>query len=112
MDRSRPCGSKLRSGVFGGVTTRVAPLRARLGRSQEQFAARYRIGLDVLQNWWRHWNEPDPIARNVLERIARDPLVAEQVLWGGGVNLTTGFLSRISIYGGRKWIFRLGPEPE
>ena len=74
-----------------GLTAQVAPvrgraidvksLRERLGKSQEQFAARYRIGLDVLQNWEQHRNEPDPIARNVLEMIERDPVGAEQVLW-------------------------------
>jgi DNA-binding transcriptional regulator YiaG len=76
-----------------GLTARVAPLRGRaidvkalrerLGKSQEQFAARYRISLDVLQNWEQHRNEPDPIARNVLEMIERDPAGAERVLWGG-----------------------------
>jgi DNA-binding transcriptional regulator YiaG len=76
-----------------GLTARVAPLRGRtidvkalrerLGKSQEQFAARYRISLDVLQNWEQHRNEPDPIARNVLEMIERDPVGAERVLWGG-----------------------------
>ena len=75
-----------------GLMARVAPLRGRaidvkalrerLGWSQEQFAARYRISLDVLQNWEQHRNEPDPIARNVLEMIERDPLAAERALWG------------------------------
>ena len=75
-----------------GLTARVAPLRGRaidvkalrkrLGKSQEQFAARYRISLDVLQNWEQHRNEPDPIARNVLEMIERDPVEAERALWG------------------------------
>ncbi len=75
-----------------GLIARVAPLRGRaidvkalrerLGTSQEQFAARYRISLDVLQNWEQRRNEPDPIARNVLEMIERDPVEAERVLWG------------------------------
>lgn len=75
-----------------GLTARVAPLRGRaidvkalrvrLGKSQEQFAARYRISLDVLQNWEQHRNEPDLIARNLLEMIERDPAGAERVLWG------------------------------
>jgi DNA-binding transcriptional regulator YiaG len=76
-----------------GLVVRVAPLpgrvvdvkalRERLGKSQEQFAARYRISLDVLRNWEQHRNEPDPIARNVLEMIERDPVEAERALWGG-----------------------------
>lgn len=76
-----------------GFTVQVAPvpgraidvkaLRKRLGTSQEQFAARYRISLDVLRNWEQRRNEPDPIARNVLEMIERDPVGVERVLWGG-----------------------------
>jgi hypothetical protein len=50
--------------------------------SQEQFAARFRTSLDVLQNWEQHRNEPDPIARNVLEMIKRNPVAAEWALWG------------------------------
>jgi DNA-binding transcriptional regulator YiaG len=50
--------------------------------SQEQFAARFRTSLDVLQNWEQHRNEPDPIARNVLEMIERNPVAAERALWG------------------------------
>jgi len=76
-----------------GFTVRVAPvpgraidvkaLRERLGTSQEQFAARYRISLYVLRNWEQRRNEPDPIARNVLEMIERDPVGTERALWGG-----------------------------
>ncbi len=76
-----------------GFTVRVAPvtgraidvkaLRERLGTTQEQFAARYRISLDVLRNWEQRRNEPDSIARNVLEMIERDPVGVERVLWGG-----------------------------
>ena len=78
-----------------GLTAQVAPLRGRvidvkalrerLGRSQEQFAARYRISLDVLQNWEQHRNEPDPIARNVLEMIERDPVGAGAAAVGWGM---------------------------
>ncbi len=60
----------------------VKRLRKRLGNTQEQFAARYRIGLDVLRNWEQHRNSPDPIARNLLEMIDRDPVMAEEALWG------------------------------
>ncbi len=60
----------------------VKQLRERLGETQEQFAARFRISLDVLRNWEQHRNTPDPIARNVLEMIDRDPIMAEEALWG------------------------------
>ncbi len=76
-----------------GLVSRIAPirgqpidvksLRERLGTSQEQFAARYRISLDVLRNWEQHRNEPDSIARNMLEMIERDPAGTEKALWGG-----------------------------
>ncbi len=76
-------GLTARVAALRGRAIDVKTLRERLGKSQEQFAARYRISLDVLQNWERHRNEPDPIARNVLEMIERDPVGAERVLWGG-----------------------------
>ena len=75
-------GLTARVALLRGRTIDVKALRERLGKSQEQFAARYRISLDVLQNWEQHRNEPDPIARNVLEMIERDPVGAERVLWG------------------------------
>jgi DNA-binding transcriptional regulator YiaG len=75
-----------------GLLARVAPsrgrvidvkaLRERLGTSQEQFAARYRISLDVLRNWEQNRNDPDPIARNMLELIEDNPEGVEQALWG------------------------------
>jgi DNA-binding transcriptional regulator YiaG len=80
--------SDLRS---AGFTVRVAPvpgrvvdvkaLREKLGTSQEVFAARYRISLDVLRNWEQRRNEPDAIARNMLEMIDRDPAGTERALW-------------------------------
>ena len=75
-------GLTARVALLRGRAIDVKALRERLGKSQEQFAARYRISLDVLQNWEQHRNEPDPIARNVLEMIERDPVGAERVLWG------------------------------
>lgn len=65
-----------------GPVVDVRALRERLAVSQEQFAARYRISLDVVRNWEQHRNEPDPIARTVLEMIDRDPSGAERALWG------------------------------
>jgi DNA-binding transcriptional regulator YiaG len=52
------------------------------GVRRDGSVARYRISLDVLQNWEQHRNEPDPIARNVLEMIERNPVAAERALWG------------------------------
>jgi putative transcriptional regulator len=66
-----------------GRVVDVKALRERLGASQEVFAARYRISLDVLRNWEQRRNEPDAIARNMLEMIDRDPAGTERALWGG-----------------------------
>lgn len=79
----RTAGFAVRVAPVPGRTIDVKALREKLGTSQEQFAARYRISLDVLRNWEQRRNEPDPIARNVLEMIERDPSGVERVLWGG-----------------------------
>jgi DNA-binding transcriptional regulator YiaG len=79
----RSAGFEVRVAPVPGRAIDVKALRERLGTSQEQFAARYRISLDVLRNWEQRRNEPDPIARNVLEMIERDPAGVERVLWGG-----------------------------
>jgi DNA-binding transcriptional regulator YiaG len=79
----RRAGLAAKVAVLPGRVIDVKALRERLSVSQEQFAARYRISLDVLRNWEQHRNEPDPIARTVLEMIDRDPVGAETALWGG-----------------------------
>jgi DNA-binding transcriptional regulator YiaG len=61
----------------------VKALREALGATQEQFAARFRIGLDVLQNWEQHVNEPSAVARNFLQMIATDPQATAELLWRG-----------------------------
>ena len=76
-------GMKARIAPWPGRPIDVKALRERLGRTQEQFAARFRISLDVLQNWEQHRNEPDPVARNLLEMIEQDPAGVEHALWGG-----------------------------
>jgi DNA-binding transcriptional regulator YiaG len=78
----RASGLVAKVAFLAGAVIDVKALRERLSVSQEQFAARYRINLDVLRNWEQHRNEPDPIARNVLEMIDRDPAGAELALWG------------------------------
>jgi DNA-binding transcriptional regulator YiaG len=75
-------GFLVRLAPLPGRAIDVKALRERLGKSQEQFAARYRISVDVLRNWEQHRNEPDPVARNLLEMIERDPVEAERILWG------------------------------
>jgi putative transcriptional regulator len=59
----------------------VKGVREALGMTQEQFAARFRIGIDVLRNWEQHVNEPNAVARNMLELIARHPARMQEMLW-------------------------------
>jgi putative transcriptional regulator len=61
----------------------VKAVREALGITQEQFAARFRIGIDVLRNWEQHVNEPNAVARNMLELIARHPRRMQEMLWEG-----------------------------
>jgi DNA-binding transcriptional regulator YiaG len=61
----------------------IKRIRETLGVTQEQFAARFRIGIDVLQNWEQHVNEPNAVARNMLELIARHPKQMQDLLWEG-----------------------------
>jgi putative transcriptional regulator len=75
-------GLTVKVAMLPGRAIDVKALRERLSVSQEQFAPRYRINLDVLRNCEQHRNEPDPIGRTVLEMIERDPAGAETALWG------------------------------
>ncbi len=59
----------------------VKGVREALGMTQEQFAARFRIGIDVLRNWEQHVNEPNAVARNMLALIARHPARMQEMLW-------------------------------
>jgi DNA-binding transcriptional regulator YiaG len=61
----------------------IKEIREALGITQEQFAARYRIGIDVLRNWEQHVNEPNAVARNMLELISRHPKQMQELLWEG-----------------------------
>jgi len=59
---------------------RAKIIRRALGLTQEQFAATYRIPLEMLQDWERGTREPDAPARALLEVIAREPEVAAKAL--------------------------------
>ena len=74
-------GIRVRLAPVPGRSIDVKALRTRLGKTQEQFAAQYRISLDVLRNWEQHRNEPDAIARNLLEMIDSDPEGISRALW-------------------------------
>lgn len=48
-------------------------LRWQLKLSRDEFAARYRIPVDLLAAWERHHAEPDAVASAYLVAIAADP---------------------------------------
>jgi putative transcriptional regulator len=48
-------------------------IRRALNLSQEEFAVRFSIPLDTLQDWEQGRSEPDSTARAYLKVIARDP---------------------------------------
>ncbi len=52
---------------------RVKSLRRALALTQEEFATRYAIPLETLQDWEQGRTEPDPPARAYLRVIAHDP---------------------------------------
>jgi putative transcriptional regulator len=51
----------------------VKATRLRLGMSQEQFALRFALDLDAIENWEQGRREPDPAALAYLRVIARLP---------------------------------------
>ena len=48
-------------------------VRIRLGISQSDFATRYRIPLQTVEQWERYTAEPDDMAKAYLAAIAADP---------------------------------------
>ena len=58
----------------------VKAVRTRLGITQEQFALRYGLDLDSLQNWEAKRRKPDAAARSYLRVIARLPESASEAL--------------------------------
>lgn len=57
----------------------VAGLRRRLGLSQVQFAARYRLPLSTLRQWEQGAREPDAATKLLLAVIAEDPGLVARV---------------------------------
>ena len=51
----------------------VRAIREKLSLSQEQFALRFNLDLDTLQNWEQGRHEPDRASANYLRVIARQP---------------------------------------
>jgi putative transcriptional regulator len=51
----------------------VKAIRDRFGLTQEEFALRFGLGLDTVQNWESGRRQPDRTARSYLQVIAREP---------------------------------------
>jgi putative transcriptional regulator len=51
----------------------VKAIREGLGLTQEEFAVRFGLGLDAVQNWESNRRRPDKAARSYLTAIARMP---------------------------------------
>jgi putative transcriptional regulator len=58
----------------------VRKLRARMGLSQTQFAARFGFSLDSIQNWEQGHRRPEGPARILLAVIANNPGAVEAAL--------------------------------
>ena len=59
-------------------------IRFKLGLSQADFAAAFRIPLGTLRDWEQHRREPDQAARAYLDVIAREPDVVRRALAEAG----------------------------
>jgi putative transcriptional regulator len=70
----RKAGIKATRIVTGAVDVRA--LRSKLGLSQEQFARRYNLDLDALQNWEQGRRLPERAVLSYLRVIAADPQAA------------------------------------
>jgi len=55
-------------------------VRERLGISQAEFALRFGLELDTVQNWEQGRYRPDPAAQLLLSIIDRDPKFVDSVL--------------------------------
>lgn len=60
----------------------VKRVRERFGISQAEFAARFGLELDTIQNWEQGRYKPDPAAQLLLKIIEMRPDVVEQALTG------------------------------
>jgi putative transcriptional regulator len=68
--------------VRGLFAREVRRTRARLGQSQEAFAAALGLPVATLRNWEQGRFDPDPAARTLIRLVSRDPEHALKVLAG------------------------------
>lgn len=60
--------------------TDIKALRARLGMTQEEFAANFGLSLSALRDWEQFRVRPDQAARTLLRVIAADPEAVRKVV--------------------------------
>jgi putative transcriptional regulator len=58
----------------------VKAIRDGFGLTQEEFALRFGLGLDTVQNWESGRRQPDRTARSYLQVIAREPERVQEAL--------------------------------
>ncbi len=74
----RRCGFAM--SVVTSRSVDVRQLRERLGLTQEQFALRFGLELDAVQNWEHGRREPDAAARSYLTVIENAPEAVQEAL--------------------------------
>jgi putative transcriptional regulator len=80
--RTDPDARPLGRGRLAGMrrVSRVKILRGRLGMTQTEFAAAFRLPISTLRDWEQHRSVPDAPARALLLAIERDPKVMRRLL--------------------------------
>jgi putative transcriptional regulator len=73
-------GSGVRSSMVASEEVDVKSVRERLGLTQEQFALRYGLDLDSLQNWETKRRKPEAAVRSYLRVIEHMPETASEAL--------------------------------
>jgi len=67
-------------------TPDIRKIREKLGVSQAEFALRFGLELDTLQNWEQGRNQPDPAARLLLKVIELHPEIVADILVGSAAS--------------------------
>lgn len=62
------------------ATVDVRAIRAKLGLTQKEFAARFCLDVDSVRNWEQGRYDPDPYTRILLKVIEQHPEAVEEVL--------------------------------
>lgn len=63
----------------------ISALRAKLGISQAEFAARFGLSVDSLRHWEQGRRQPEGAARTLLAIIAADPVAVAKLVREAGL---------------------------